>query len=263
MRPGVDLEQVRRVRGPDGAVAHRLARAATTSTTPTRCAAWSATSCSVGLPDGPDRDTETKIWCIVSRDGADRRSEPPSGPRSGDVGPDAPARAPRVHRPLRAGEDHPRRRRPRGRAARGPRSTATSTASPTLVRRAVAAELERITAVVVDAGRAAADVRRRGRRRGRRRARASSPGTTRCSSSSRTSRRRCSATSRSAPATASSIAVGDAFAPAFDRWLVRADATRAGDWLARVAALLRADARTRRSTSPTRAEARALPRRSS
>jgi AcrR family transcriptional regulator len=30
------------------------------------------------------------------------------------------------------------------------------------------------------------------------------------------------------------IAVGDAMAPAFDRWLSPADATRAGDWLARV-----------------------------
>jgi AcrR family transcriptional regulator len=30
------------------------------------------------------------------------------------------------------------------------------------------------------------------------------------------------------------IAVGDAIAPAFDRWLSPSDATRAGDWLARV-----------------------------
>jgi hypothetical protein len=30
------------------------------------------------------------------------------------------------------------------------------------------------------------------------------------------------------------IAVGDAIAPAFDRWLDPDDATRAGDWLARL-----------------------------
>ena len=30
------------------------------------------------------------------------------------------------------------------------------------------------------------------------------------------------------------IAVGDAIAPAFDRWLTPDDATRAGDWLARI-----------------------------
>ena len=44
-RPGVDLGPARRVRRPDVAVAHRLARAATTSTTPPRSAASCAASC--------------------------------------------------------------------------------------------------------------------------------------------------------------------------------------------------------------------------
>ena len=105
---------------------------------------------------------------------------------------------------------------------------------PEIVRSAVVAEHERIAGVVVAAGRGAATfadavvaaVVDRGARAARR--------TTRCSSSSPTSPKQCSATSRSARATVVLIAVGDAIAPAFDRWLTPDDAIRAGDWLARI-----------------------------
>ena len=104
---------------------------------------------------------------------------------------------------------------------------------------------------LVDAGRAAptfadAVVARRSSRR-----RASCAGTTRCSSCSRTNRKRCSATSRSAPATACSSRSATRIAPAFDRWLAPDDAHACGR-LARARRCARTcSCRTRRSTSPT------------
>ena len=110
---------------------------------------------------------------------------------------------PRLHRPVRAGEDHARRRRPRGPLLAGHalpllRQQAGSRAAHH-GRRARTDHVDR----VVDAARAestfadavVAAVTT---------ARASSQPTRRCASSSSTSRRRCSPTSRSRPATACS-----------------------------------------------------------
>ena len=159
--------------------------------------------------------------------------------------------AARLHRPVRPVEDHPRRRRSRSRAARGPRSIATSTAR---VRSCAASSTSSSSGSRLLRSTAASggvDTRRRGvalvttaATRSRRARRAAVPPRARAGADPRPARvrsRRPSCSSR----------VGDAFAPAFARWLSDDDARRAGDWLARILRFVRADARTHRSISPT------------
>ena len=191
-------------------------------------------------------------------------SSPPRRPGSGVDGTGRATRPPRLHRPVRPGQDHDRRRRPRGRAARGPRSTATSTASPRSCGAPSPSSSTRITAV-----------------RGRRRRTPSRRSPTRSSRVVVTGARELvdhdalqfllahepeadrSATSRSVPATASSSRVGDALAPAFAPLAV-ADDAHACRRLARPhRSAPTCSCRNRRSISPTPSSARDVPRDSS
>ena len=147
--------------------------------------------------------------------------------------PAAPRRRPRLHRALRAGQDDRRRHRPRSRLLAGPRSTATSTASPPSCVRAVTAEFERVAGAVIDAGPAAPTfgdavvaVAITGARVSCAARRAAVPPRARARSGARHL--------AFGPGDRVLVAVGDAVAPAFDRWLSPDDATRAGDWLARL-----------------------------